>query len=230
MTKAGLNSRYSVWRHPWRHTGYTFSVPLNIFFRFWQNDDTALHIAAAMGRRKLTRMLLEAAADQTAKNKVKTKNFGRSNPICWFEKTLLREPWLYNFFCLWKRTANGRSWFREAGGSQPHLLSSLECHFLLLLKNAPLWVKFMKRDEKVGHNLASVNGLCRRPSWDIWRVRAFTKAILIEEFSMIPLKGSGLFYSSICSRFSLCICPYLCAFIHSWENIKDMKSNINFRS
>ncbi|XP_064081374.1 uncharacterized protein LOC135197985 isoform X1 [Macrobrachium nipponense] len=34
-----------------------------------KNGDTALHIAAAMGRRKLTRILLESAADQTVKNK-----------------------------------------------------------------------------------------------------------------------------------------------------------------
>nr|XP_027221663.1 uncharacterized protein LOC113813804 [Penaeus vannamei] len=34
-----------------------------------KNGDTALHIAAAMGRRKLTRILLESGADQTIKNK-----------------------------------------------------------------------------------------------------------------------------------------------------------------
>jgi ankyrin repeat protein len=35
-----------------------------------QNGDTALHIAAAMGRRKLTRILLEAGCDKSLKNKV----------------------------------------------------------------------------------------------------------------------------------------------------------------
>ena len=35
-----------------------------------QNGDTALHIAAAMGRRKLTRVLLESGCDQEIKNKV----------------------------------------------------------------------------------------------------------------------------------------------------------------
>ncbi|XP_069188479.1 LOW QUALITY PROTEIN: uncharacterized protein [Procambarus clarkii] len=34
-----------------------------------KNGDTALHIAAAMGRRKLTKILLESGADQTVKNK-----------------------------------------------------------------------------------------------------------------------------------------------------------------
>ena len=35
-----------------------------------QNGDTAIHIAAAMGRRKLTRVLLESGCDQEIKNKV----------------------------------------------------------------------------------------------------------------------------------------------------------------
>ena len=35
-----------------------------------QNGDTALHIAAAMGRRKLTRVLLESGCSQGIKNKV----------------------------------------------------------------------------------------------------------------------------------------------------------------
>ena len=34
-----------------------------------QNGDTALHIAAAMGRRKLTKILLESACDKDSKNK-----------------------------------------------------------------------------------------------------------------------------------------------------------------
>lgn len=34
-----------------------------------QNGDTALHIAAAMGRRKLTRILLEAGCDRSLRNK-----------------------------------------------------------------------------------------------------------------------------------------------------------------
>ena len=34
-----------------------------------QNGDTALHIAAAMGRRKLTKILLESGCDKEAKNK-----------------------------------------------------------------------------------------------------------------------------------------------------------------
>lgn len=37
----------------------------------FQNGDTALHIAAAMGRRKLTKIMLESGADQTIKNKVR---------------------------------------------------------------------------------------------------------------------------------------------------------------
>ena len=36
---------------------------------FFQNGDTALHIAAAMGRRKLTKILLESGCDKDAKNK-----------------------------------------------------------------------------------------------------------------------------------------------------------------
>ena len=38
-------------------------------FLFFQNGDTALHIAAAMGRRKLTKILLESGCDKDAKNK-----------------------------------------------------------------------------------------------------------------------------------------------------------------
>ena len=34
-----------------------------------QNGDTALHIAAAMGRRKLTKILLESGCDKEARNK-----------------------------------------------------------------------------------------------------------------------------------------------------------------
>ena len=37
---------------------------------YLQNGDTALHIAAAMGRRKLTRVLLESACNKDVKNKV----------------------------------------------------------------------------------------------------------------------------------------------------------------
>ena len=36
---------------------------------YLQNGDTALHIAAAMGRRKLTKILLESACDKDSKNK-----------------------------------------------------------------------------------------------------------------------------------------------------------------
>lgn len=39
----------------------------------FQNGDTALHIAAAMGRRKLTKILLESGASQTIKNKVRNR-------------------------------------------------------------------------------------------------------------------------------------------------------------
>jgi ankyrin repeat protein len=39
-----------------------------------QNGDTALHIAAAMGRRKLTRILLEAGAERNLENKVRIVN------------------------------------------------------------------------------------------------------------------------------------------------------------
>ena len=35
----------------------------------FQNGDTALHISAAMGRRKLTKILLESGCDKDAKNK-----------------------------------------------------------------------------------------------------------------------------------------------------------------
>ena len=37
--------------------------------RLFQNGDTALHIAAAMGRRKLTKILLESGCDRDSKNK-----------------------------------------------------------------------------------------------------------------------------------------------------------------
>ena len=40
----------------------------NMQFVF-QNGDTALHIAAAMGRRKLTKILLESGCDKDSKNK-----------------------------------------------------------------------------------------------------------------------------------------------------------------
>ena len=40
------------------------------FFFSLQNGDTALHIAAAMGRRKLTRVLLESGCNKDVKNKV----------------------------------------------------------------------------------------------------------------------------------------------------------------
>ena len=35
----------------------------------FQNGDTSLHISAAMGRRKLTRVLLESGCDREMKNK-----------------------------------------------------------------------------------------------------------------------------------------------------------------
>lgn len=38
---------------------------------FAQNGDTALHIAAAMGRRKLSRILLEAGCTKSLRNKVR---------------------------------------------------------------------------------------------------------------------------------------------------------------
>ena len=40
-----------------------------------QNGDSSLHIAAAMGRRKLTRILLEAGADQHTTNKVTNSTY-----------------------------------------------------------------------------------------------------------------------------------------------------------
>ncbi len=40
------------------------------FFTFFQNGDTALHISAAMGRRKLTRVLLESNCSRNVRNKV----------------------------------------------------------------------------------------------------------------------------------------------------------------
>ncbi len=41
-----------------------------VFFWFFQNGDTALHISAAMGRRKLTRVLLESNCSRNVRNKV----------------------------------------------------------------------------------------------------------------------------------------------------------------
>ncbi len=41
-----------------------------VFFYFFQNGDTALHISAAMGRRKLTRVLLESNCSRNVRNKV----------------------------------------------------------------------------------------------------------------------------------------------------------------
>ena len=49
-------------RHPPPHRPHHL-IPL------FQNGDTALHIAAAMGRRKLTKILLESGCDKDAKNK-----------------------------------------------------------------------------------------------------------------------------------------------------------------
>ena len=47
-----------------------------------QNGDTALHIAAAMGRRKLTRILLAAGCSTHVKNKVKsTQKQQRLRPV-----------------------------------------------------------------------------------------------------------------------------------------------------
>ena len=45
-------------------------IDWEILFIFLQNGDTALHIAAAMGRRKLTRVLLESNCSRTVRNKV----------------------------------------------------------------------------------------------------------------------------------------------------------------
>lgn len=47
-----------------------FGGPIEFQIIILQNGDTALHIAAAMGRRKLTRVLLESGCDQEIKNKV----------------------------------------------------------------------------------------------------------------------------------------------------------------
>ena len=47
----------------------TCNLMINIAAKL-QNGDTALHIAAAMGRRKLTRVLLESGCSQGIKNKV----------------------------------------------------------------------------------------------------------------------------------------------------------------
>lgn len=51
--------------------GNTGEVAENKCYHLFQNGDTALHIAAAMGRRKLTKILLESGADQAIKNKVR---------------------------------------------------------------------------------------------------------------------------------------------------------------
>ena len=45
-----------------------FSIVV-ISCNLFQNGDTALHIAAAMGRRKLTKILLESGCDKESKNK-----------------------------------------------------------------------------------------------------------------------------------------------------------------
>ena len=56
---------------------------VHLSFSF-QNGDTALHIAAAMGRRKLTRVLLESNCNRNIRNKVifcPDADSG-SNPMC----------------------------------------------------------------------------------------------------------------------------------------------------
>ena len=45
------------------------SLSILITCNLFQNGDTALHIAAAMGRRKLTKILLESGCDKESKNK-----------------------------------------------------------------------------------------------------------------------------------------------------------------
>ena len=52
------------------HVSIRKCTQTHFFFQF-QNGDTALHIAAAMGRRKLTRVLLESGCNKDVKNKVK---------------------------------------------------------------------------------------------------------------------------------------------------------------
>ena len=48
---------------------YYLYAYLYIYIFMFQNGDTALHIAAAMGRRKLTKILIESGCDIQAKNK-----------------------------------------------------------------------------------------------------------------------------------------------------------------
>jgi len=60
-----LASKYSAIQPDDRCTAIKWLMQLIL-----QNGDTALHIAAAMGRRKLTRILLEAGCDKSLKNKV----------------------------------------------------------------------------------------------------------------------------------------------------------------
>ena len=50
---------------PFRTSLSIVVISCNLF----QNGDTALHIAAAMGRRKLTKILLESGCDKESKNK-----------------------------------------------------------------------------------------------------------------------------------------------------------------
>ena len=64
---------------------------------YLQNGDTALHIAAAMGRRKLTRVLLESACNKDVKNKVSwTKNL-KIYIILTLSYNLPSLPYAYSF-------------------------------------------------------------------------------------------------------------------------------------
>ena len=56
-------------QRPASGSDYEASYKINQHATPFQNGDTALHIAAAMGRRKLTKILLESGCDKDSKNK-----------------------------------------------------------------------------------------------------------------------------------------------------------------
>lgn len=69
---------FKSWENPVSQTNYVVNRHETVLFArkiclkicFSQNGDTALHISTAMGRRKLTKILLEAGCNATISNKV----------------------------------------------------------------------------------------------------------------------------------------------------------------
>ena len=64
-----------------KNKNHVQSVPL-YKMNLLQNGDTALHITAAMGRRKLTRILLEIGINRNVRNKQSETALGK----CWCQK------------------------------------------------------------------------------------------------------------------------------------------------